>query len=388
MGRQAFVELVGGVSGDMLLSALHSLGVSFTPLEHAFAEQGWKVQYAFRKIRVSSLSGWLVKVKFNEGSRWNLKSARKIIQRLPLTAPGKKKGMEILTSLLEAEAKVHGVPRSRVHLHEVGSLDTLTDVAGAVFGFEQLGVDEIFYSEIPMGSGRVRVKHGELPNPPPSVLQLAEGLSIRREKIPLELSTPTGVAILRVLGKQGLPAFRFLSCGYGFGSRRSLKHSTLRIWLGEKDPAVEEMVEIETLVDDLSPEVMADIPGLLLEMGALEAFITPVVGKKGRPAFLLSTLAEKKNLPALLKTIFLESTSLGARWKEVKRLALPRESVEVNTPYGRVPVKIAYWDGKVTTTKPEYEVCRALARKLKIPLKSVMLSAVREFRKSKIKKAE
>jgi len=383
MGKVAFVELVGGVSGDMLLSALRSLGVSFAPLEQAFAEQGWKIQYSFRRIRVSEIYGWTAKVKFPEGSRWNLKTARKAIQKLPLSAPGKKKGMEILASLMEAEAKVHGVPRVKVHLHEVGSLDTLADVTGAVFGFEQLGVGEIFYSDIPMGSGRVKALPGDLPNPPPVVLHLSQGLKIRREEIPLELSTPTGVAILRGLGQQALPAFRFLSCGYGFGSRRSFEHSALRIWLGEKDPAGEEMVEIETLVDDLSPEVMADICGLLLERGALEAYITPVVGKKGRPAFLLSTLTGRKNLPALLETIFQETTTLGVRWKDVKRLALPRENVEVHTPYGKVPVKVAYWEGKVVTVKPEYEVCRALARKLKVPLKSVMLSAVREFRKSK-----
>ncbi len=316
----------------------------------------------------------------------------------------------IFKRLGEAEAAVHGMPIDQVHLHEVGGVDAIIDIVGTVIGLELLGVEEIIASPLPLGSGFVRSTHGILPVPAPATAALLQNVPVYSGPGPGELVTPTGAAIVTTLAKQfgPMPLMRVTGVGYGSGTRQREYPNVLRAFLGEVDESVAQKsggkipgrnpypeqhagpqvasgyhespsVMIEANLDDMNPQFFAPLLDHLFEAGALDATLTPLQMKKGRPGVQLQVLAYPTSLDELLKIIFTESTTIGARSYPVLKHMLQRESHPVETPYGSVQVKVARLGGQVMTVAPEFEDCRRLAEKHQVPIKDIYALALSAY---------
>ena len=289
----------------------------------------------------------------------------------------KERSTHIFQRLGAAEAEVHGTKPSEVHLHEVGALDALVDVVGAVAGLELLGVDEVHSSPLRFGTGFTRCAHGRYPVPVPGVLALCRDVPTEQTDIRAELVTPTGAAIITSLASSfgPQPPFRQQAVGYGAGSRDlEAIPNLVRLRLGESEQSAEHMVLIEANIDDMNPEVYGYLFDRLLELGARDVYATPVFMKKGRPGNVLSVLGDVAKLDLLATTVLQETTTIGLRYYPVERRILEREIHTVDTPFGDVRVKFSYLDGR-RRAAPEYEDCARLAKEHGIPLLSVYEAA-------------
>lgn len=363
----------------MLLACLRHAGADFGALEKALAATPYPLAYRFERVKVSGIEGTRAFVEFAEGVRWQIDKVVPALAGLPLSKSGQERAERILRALLEAEALVHGIPLEQVHLHEIGSLDTIGDVVGTLFAVEQLGLDSVYFTEVPMGGLPKEIAHGSIAMPAPAALELARGLKVRWREASRELSTPTGVAILREIGVQQSPALHLKKVGVGFGEGMSFTESCVRLWVGEADVAGEELAEVETNLDDLSPEIAATLPARLMELGALDVTMAPATMKKGRHGFRLWALVPREGLEEFIEAVFRETGTFGLRVRATTRISLERKTVEVETRYGKIPVKVGYRAGRVVAAKPELEACQRAARALNIPLKSVMLSVTQKM---------
>ena len=289
----------------------------------------------------------------------------------------KQTATRVFRRLTEAEAEVHGTAPADVHLHEVGALDALVDVVGAVAGLHLLGIDEIHASPLRFGTSITLCAHGRYPVPVPGVLALCRGVPTEQTDIRAELVTPTGAAIITTLARSfgSPPPFRQQAVGYGAGSRDlEAIPNLVRLRIGESDRASEKLTLIEANIDDMNPEVYGYLFDRLLEQGARDVYATPVFMKKGRPGNVLSVLADTATFDLLATTILQETTTTGLRHYSVERRVLEREVRSVETPFGEVGVKFSYLDGH-RRAAPEYEDCARLAKKHQIPLLSVYEAA-------------
>ena len=289
----------------------------------------------------------------------------------------KEQSIRIFERLGAAEAEVHGVSPTEVHLHEVGALDALVDVVGAVTGLRLLGIDEIHSSPLRFGTGFTRCAHGRYPVPVPGVLALCHGVPTEQTDIRAELVTPTGAAIITTLASSfgPQPPLRQTAVGYGAGSRDlEAVPNLLRVRLGESERPSEDMVLIEANIDDMNPEVYGYLFEELLERGARDVYATPAFMKKGRPGNVLSVLADAAKLDELSAIILRETTTIGLRYHSVLRRILDREIRSVDTPFGTIRVKFSHLDGRHRAA-PEYEDCARLAREHQVPLLSVYEAA-------------
>jgi pyridinium-3,5-bisthiocarboxylic acid mononucleotide nickel chelatase len=298
-----------------------------------------------------------------------------LIQRSSLAADVRDRAARIFARLAEAEASVHGADPAHVHLHEVGAMDAVADVVGAVAGLALAGAEAIYASPLRLGTGFVRCAHGRYPVPVPGVVALCQGIPCIQTDVEAELVTPTGAAIITTLaaGFGPPPPFRQTAVGYGAGKRDlAALPNLLRIRFGETLSASEhdQLVVIETNIDDMNPEVFGYLTERLLKDGARDVFITPVYMKKGRPGSLLSVLAEEPDLDRMVQTILAETTSIGVRYHRVERRKLERQSATVETPYGPVRVKLCVCN-RIRRGTPEYDDCARLARQHQVPLLSV-----------------
>jgi pyridinium-3,5-bisthiocarboxylic acid mononucleotide nickel chelatase len=297
--------------------------------------------------------------------------------RLPPTV--KQRAEKVFRRLAEAEASVHGVDVDEVHFHEVGAVDSIVDVVGAVYGLHLLDVDRIICSPLPTGTGFVRCDHGLMPVPPPATLALMQGCPLRQVDVEGELVTPTGAALAASLAERfgPMPGFTVRGVGYGAGKKDFSFPNLLRIVIGEEPSAVEaeQVVVVEANIDDQSPQLYEAVLGALLNAGALDVWFTSIQMKKNRPAEMLSVLCAPQDLDAVTRIIFAETTTLGVRYTEWKRACLQREWIEVETPYGPVRLKIGRHEGVPRTVMPEYDDCRRLAEEAGVPLKSVHAAA-------------
>lgn len=289
---------------------------------------------------------------------------------------------QIFDRLAEAEAKVHDMPKDRVHLHEVSGVDSMVDVMGAVIGLHLLGIEEIYASPLSLGTGFVRCAHGLMPVPGPGTLELLRGVPVHQTKIRKELVTPTGAAIVTTLGRGfgPMPSMVIDRVGYGAGTRDLEEQpNLLRIVTGEKrsDFERDQVCLIETNLDDLSPEITAYVTEKLIEQGALDVFLTPILMKKGRPATKLSVLANVARREAMMETLLTETTTFGVRCSTVERFKLSRNFTEVKTRWGVVRVKRGYLGDKLLKSIPEYEDCKRLADQNHIPLQEIYEEAIR-----------
>ncbi len=283
--------------------------------------------------------------------------------------------------LAEAEAAVHGTAPEKVHFHEVGAIDAIVDIVAAHYALYLLGAEAVVCSPVAVGSGTVTCEHGVLPVPAPATARLLAGKPIYGGDTPGELTTPTGAAIMaRAAGHFGpVPAMRVEAIGYGSGTRDYAGHANvLRVMLGEAKhmDTGEEIVVLETNIDDMNPELLPPLLEVLLEEGARDAFITPVIGKKGRPAQQLSVLCAEDAAERLAGLVFRESSTLGLRMRRERRLVRERHWRRVATSWGSIRVKVGTWPGTRDHFAPEFEECRALARDAGMPVKTVYEAAL------------
>jgi len=373
--RLAYFDCFAGASGDMILGALLDAGVDFQALsaELQKLEFGeWHISHE----RVAKRGISAVKVVVTSGehhSHRNLSAILAILEASALPPTIKTRTAAIFRRLAEAEAKVHGTLVEDVHFHEVGAVDTILDVAGAVVGIEMLGVARCLCSPLALGAGFVSTAHGSLPVPPPAVAELVKGFPSQAGPEPGELLTPTGAAILTSLCTPAahLPPMKIERVGYGAGTR-DLPNlpNCLRVFVGESVEGDSQVVVMETNIDDLTPEIAGYVSGRLLAEGALDVFLTPVQMKKNRPGMLLTLIVEPGSEERFAQILFAETTTFGIRHHRASRLVMERESVAVQTGFGEVRVKVGRFRG-VETASPEYEDCRRIAERAGLPLREV-----------------
>ena len=301
------------------------------------------------------------------------------IRRSRLDEEAKDRACRIFGRLAQAEAQVHGLPPAQVHLHEVGALDAVVDIVGAVVGLRLLGVEKVYSSALRDGTGYMKCAHGRYPVPAPGVLALCREAPVEQTDIRAELVTPTGAAIITTLAVSfgPAPAFRQERVGYGAGRRELLEQpNLLRLRIGQTAQAFQQdrAVLVEANIDDMNPEVYGYLSERLLEQGVRDVYLTSVQMKKGRPGTLLSVLAGEEQLDAVVELLLAETTTLGVRYHQVERRKLERESLTVQTPFGPVRVKVGIL-GDQRRFAPEYEDCARLARQHQVPLLQIYEAA-------------
>lgn len=366
----------------MILGALIDAGLDVETLRADLAGLG-VAGYRLEAERTTRfhLAGTQVRVIMSEQPRErSLSDVEAIIEVSALSPRVRSLALAVFRKLAEAEAAVHGTAVGEVHFHEVGAVDAIVDIVGFAIGMERLGIDRAFASSLPLGGGMVDTRHGPLPVPAPATLALLS--QARAPTRPLdaqvELLTPTGAAILTAVAEFAQPPMAIERVGTGFGTRELPWPNVLRLWLGTTVADLETgaVVEIETNLDDCTPEQAGYAMERLFAAGALDVFFTPVQMKKNRPGVMLSVLASPADAQTLARLVLRETTSLGVRMRSMERLMCPRRSETIATAFGPIQVKIKSIDGRDIVC-PEYEECARVARERGVPLAEVYAEVMR-----------
>ncbi len=380
--RLCYIDAFSGISGDMLVGALADAGASADELCAAIQSLGVGAAARFERTRRGGIGAARFQVEAAGPQRHrHLGDILRLIGAAALPDRVKQNATEVFRRLGEVEAAIHQVPVERVHFHEVGAVDSIADVVGACLAFELLGIEEIHCSPLNLGGGTVETEHGALPVPAPATAALLAGKPVYSEGPAVELTTPTGAALVATLARTfgAMPAMTLQAVGYGAGSRELAgRPNVLRVFVGEDSRAVEAALVsvLEANVDDSTPEVLGYALERLLEAGALDATLEPVVMKKNRPGVLLRVIARPEDQERLAALMFAE-TSTGLRLYRAERRVQARRTVEVETPHGRVRIKVSE-DGRFS---PEYEDCRKLALASGAPLREIMTEATLAYLK-------
>jgi uncharacterized protein (TIGR00299 family) protein len=382
----AYFDAFSGISGDMTVGALLDLGVSIEELRAALKGlglDGCEIAVTHEDRGPIRASKFEVRTNEHEPER-TFAIIRAMIERGGLAPAVRARALEAFRVLAEAEAKIHGVPADHVHFHEVGGVDAIADIVGAALGVEALGITSIHVGPLPLGTGIVQSRHGPLPVPAPATVELLQGFAVKPGDGEGEMVTPTCAAILRGFGAVSGPApsFNAARVGYGAGTRRLAdRPNVLRVMLGEArvhvDAGRDEMLVIETNIDDMNPELYEHTAARLFAAGAADVTLVPAQMKKGRPGILLQVLAAPDRRDAIVGVLFAETTTIGVRFHRVERLKLERHVTEVSTLYGPIAVKISGSADGPRTVAPEYESCRAAAAKHGVALREVYEAARR-----------
>jgi pyridinium-3,5-bisthiocarboxylic acid mononucleotide nickel chelatase len=382
----AYCDAFSGISGDMTVGALLHLGVSLDALCGELKKlplSGYQLHQTEREL--SGIRAVKFHVEVNDPlHERSFRAIARMLRESPLGARVKETALRIFTVLAEAEGRVHGVAADAVHFHEVGAVDSIVDIVGTAFGLQTLGIERVYVSPLPMGKGLVPSRHGVLPIPGPATVELLKDWPVRLEDGGAEMVTPTGAAIVAAVGKRdALPQIRVTGVGYGAGERTLPdRPNLLRVMVGEtvEDTRDEQLMVLETNIDDLNPELYEYVMEQLFAAGARDVAFVPIQMKKNRPGILLWVLCDSAEREKLSGMIFAETSTLGIRSYPVTRTALRRETKTVTTAYGTVRVKAAYTpDGRVNHA-PEYEDCKRLARERAVPLKLVYEAALGAMR--------
>ena len=381
----AWVDASAGASGDMLLGALVAAGADLAVLQRAVDALGTEpVRLVVRDVSRSGLTATKVDVEAPPSDvRRTWRDVRDLLAEADLAAPVRDRALDVFARLARAEGAVHGIDPEDVHFHEVGALDSLADVVGVSAALHDLGVTDVTCGPLALGRGEVRTAHGVLPVPVPAVLALLAGTTapVGAGEVDGEACTPTGAALLAsaVSSWGPLPPMQVRATGSGAGSRETAgRPNLLRVVLGERSggQAAEEAVVLEANVDDLDPRVWPGVLAALLAAGASDAWLTPILMKKGRPAHTLSVLTPPGALDAVRRVVFRESSTIGVREHRVGKHALDRETATVVVDGVEVRVKLARLDGEVVNVSPEYDDVAAAAARLGQPVKTVLAAAV------------
>lgn len=415
----AYFDCFSGISGDMTLGALVDAGVPLSKLRRELDRlpvKGYRL--TSKTVQKAGMRATKVDVLINDPSKSPLgkgelkggqhsagkwKDIEKIVRTSTLSKDIKQKGLSIFRRLFEAESKVHGKRFDSIHLHELGAIDCIVDIFGSLIGLDILGIDTIYSSTLNLGSGSIKSEHGLLPVPAPASVELLKGVPVYSSDVKFELTTPTGAALISSLaaGFGPMPEIQISKTGVGAGDRDFKEQpNILRIFIGAKAgkkqregdrdqgrgvlqyarTSTEETITIiETNIDDMNPQVYEYVMDRLFKAGALDVFLTQIIMKKGRPGIKLSVLCSDDKKDALSGIILKETTSIGLRLYRSDRKTLQREIVSVETKHGRVRVKKSWLGKEIQKACPEYEDCRKIARKFKIPLLEVLKAVSDQF---------
>ena len=396
MKKILYLEPIGGIAGDMFLAAAIDLGVSPEELRQRLGSLDlptWKLS-ATRAVR-QAIAGTHVDVEVqatvSPGRERKLSEIRLLIQSAAgFSARVRERALAVFDLIGRVEAKIHDLPLEEVHFHEVGAVDSILDICGAALALEMLGDPEMYSAPPPLGSGTVQTAHGNLPIPAPATLAILTETPVRFEGVG-ELTTPTGAALLKALGRvQAPPEFLLERVGYGVGTRELPdRPNVLRASLGRMLYAEgERMFVVETNVDDCSPQLLGGILEELTHLGAVDAYVLPATMKKSRPGHLLGAIVPESRKDAIVDALLLQSTTIGVRVQSTERIALERTFDEVDTPHGKVRIKLAMRNGEVVNAQPEFEDCRQIAQKRGIPVKRVWAEALASYHRGESAKNE
>jgi uncharacterized protein (TIGR00299 family) protein len=410
MSRILYFDCFSGIAGDMVLGALLDAGLPFDQLKSALgslaiggyevtAERVLRAGVSATKFRVVEHSAGAA-AQHPEGAAHehpagaaqhhhshphrHLKSIYQLIDTSGLSPAGRTRAKELFQRLGEAEAAVHQMPLEKVHLHEVGALDSIIDIVGAVFALEWAGADRIVCSPINVGGGTIQSAHGLFPVPAPATLRLLRDAPVYSGAVQKELVTPTGALLATSYASAfgPIPEMSVEAIGYGAGDRDEPgTPNVLRVIIGRAAdrPRGDRVVVIECEIDDMNPQLFGVVMDRLYAAGALEVFYVPVQMKKNRPGTLLTVIAAPELKPALTDVIFRETTTIGLRFHEVERECLEREIISVDTPVGAVRFKLSHRDGRLVNAVPEFDDCARIAAASNLSVKEVQAIAVQAY---------
>jgi pyridinium-3,5-bisthiocarboxylic acid mononucleotide nickel chelatase len=383
-GKILFLDTFSGIAGDMTVAALVDLGVPFHVVEDAVSALSLRgVSVRFERAHAESIGAlrFDVLVKGSQPHR-HYGDIDSLIARAKLSPSVKRLARAIFRKLGDAEARVHRIPLAEVHFHEVGAADAIVDIVAASACLEFLGA-EVVSAPLPLGRGFVMSAHGRLPLPAPATVACLKDAPTYDSGLAAELVTPTGAAIVAVAAKSyaAWPRFAPERAGWGTGTMTLPdRPNALRVVLGaavRDAPGADSHVVIEANVDDMTGELAGHAITQLIDLGALDAWATPVTMKKGRPGLVLSVLARKADAARLSEAVLRETSSIGVRSVPVSRIERPREVRTVVTDYGKIPVKVSGGPYGAPTVKPEFDACRKAAAKYGVPVRVVVDAAIR-----------
>jgi len=410
--RLAYFDCPSGVAGDMILGALVDAGVPFEALREALGKldlRGYSLER--REVMKGAFRATKVDVHVHDHAHEageapghahehphgkhahphrNLAAILDVLGRSALPGPVRADAERIFRRLAEAEARAHGVGVEEVRFHDVGAVDAIVDVTGACIGLHLLGIEAVHCSALPLGGGMVNGPHGRIPVPAPGTAELLRGFPVVDTGVKRELVTPTGAAILTTLcaGAGAMPAMTVSAVGYGAGSMDLDTPNVIRVFVGEgsaglyrPDAVTETVYQVETTVDDMSPQLWEPLMDRLFEAGALDVYLTAVLMKKSRPGVVLTAFCEPAEVGSLARALFEESTTIGLRWMPWQRQRLPREMVTLETSYGMVAFKVSRLGDRVVTATPEFDEVRRIARDKGLPVREVLDQARAEGRR-------
>jgi hypothetical protein len=420
--KTAYFDCFAGISGDMIIGALLDTGVEFRALEAELR----KLNVAGYELRMSKvIRAGISATRFDvilpvgqsdgpphshaaaSGSSHghlhehgasphrSLSEIVHLIEDSSISSHAKVLSQRIFERLGAVEAGVHGIPVERVHFHEVGAVDSIADIVGSAICLDWLNVEKIIASPVNVGSGFVQCEHGKFPVPAPATAELLKFTPVFSSGPEVELTTPTGAAILTTVADEFRRArnFRSTHIGYGAGSREFEDFpNTLRVFIGEEESTPtadlgagdESVIVVEANIDDMNPQIYGHFLEKALAAGALDVFIVPIQMKKNRPGHCITVICQAAKLDEFTQLIFSETTTIGLRFHSVHRRVLSRTFDSVDTVYGKIGVKVSRLDGSVMTASPEYDDCRRLAQEKSVPLKDVLAEANAQIRKLKI----
>ena len=403
MSRVLYFDCFSGISGDMALGALLDAGLPFASLTEALGSLALgNVEVRADKVLRAGVSATKFSVRDlsapnadpNHHPHRHLAKIFKMIDESALSAAGRERAKAMFQRLGDVEASIHQMPVEKVHLHEVGALDSIIDIVGIAFAMEWVGADRVVSSPLNVGGGMVHSAHGHFPVPAPATVKLLGSAPIYSGAVQKELVTPTGALIATTFPTSfgPIPAMTIERTGYGAGDRdEPATPNVLRVLIGEETAALgmpkrderegggDRVVVIECEIDDMNPQIFGVAMDRLYAAGALEVFYVAVQMKKNRPGTLLTVIAPPEKRSAIANVIFAETTTIGLRHYEVERECLTHEIVSVETPLGPVRFKVASRNGRVINASPEFDDCAALAAKHNRSVKDVQAIAIRSF---------
>ncbi len=377
--KTAYLDCFSGISGDMFLGALLDAGLQFDALKRILATlplEGYALETVKEEKQHLFGTRLIVHVDGTKQPVRGLNEIAEIVQEGELSPDVKASIMAIFESIAREEGIIHNHPPEKVHFHEVGAVDSIIDIVGAVYGLESLGITTLSASALPLGSGFVETRHGRIPVPAPATMALLKDIPVYDSGLQYELVTPTGAALVTCLSQSfgGMPPMRVESVGYGAGKRDLPdRPNLLRILIGREhlEGQVETVVLLEANLDDMNPEWLGFLMERLLEAGALDVVFFPVQMKKNRPGILLQVMGLPHQRDQLMEILFRETTTLGVRFRFSQRKTLRGEVVDLESPWGVLAVKRVLRQDGASNLMPEYEACRRIAREEGIPIREI-----------------
>jgi uncharacterized protein (TIGR00299 family) protein len=372
-----YLDAFSGIAGDMTVGALLDAGADSSALIQGLETLQTGAAFRVEKTKRRGISATKFHVDFTDAKKHrHLPHILAMIDQAKLPQTAKQNAALVFQRLGEAEAKSHAVPIEKVHFHEVGAVDSICDIVGACLGFQLLGIDEIYASAINVGSGTVNTEHGVLPVPAPATAELLVGKPVYSRGPAMELTTPTGAAIIAALARDvgPMPSMKLLATGHGAGDRDFSEHANvLRVIIGERGTATEStsVSVLEANIDDSTPQMLGYAMARLFDAGALDVTLEPIYMKKNRPGSLLRVIARSENREELAQIVFAETTTLGLRIYDAQRRVKARRILEVQTEHGTIRIKTSE-DGSFA---PEYDDCKEAAQRSGLPFREILAEA-------------